>query len=103
VPESLKADEADCGPNDTDWRKLAEEAEREGHRLRRENSVRDDPEFSLDGRQICRQKSPPGRLPNPGTARPSGRHETTSTRGTSVTRSGIESARRIKANERTPS
>jgi transposase len=37
VPESPKTDDATHRPNDTDWRKRAEEAERERERLRREN------------------------------------------------------------------
>jgi transposase len=37
VPESPKTDDATRRPNDTDWRKRAEDAERERERLRREN------------------------------------------------------------------
>lgn len=37
MPESPKTDDAERRPNDTDWRKRAEEAERERERLRREN------------------------------------------------------------------
>lgn len=37
MPESPKTDDATHRPNDTDWRKRAEEAERERERLRRDN------------------------------------------------------------------